>query len=367
MSATIISPTSTVPKAANNLRKIGVSVFPIAHQQKTPSTSWKRFQTALPTEAQIQQWFSDKPTNYGIATGAFSNLVVLDADDSKAVDYIEQNFPSPWTQTTARGKQFFYRHPGGVVPNKTHVNGVAIDVRGDGGYVVGPGSIHPSGATYTVEQAWTGTPKELPELPLHLLSEPFATKKEFSFPTRGDRSALIERGRAYLASIEPPTVGNGSDALTYRVCCRLVGSGANDIGLTIEEALPLLMEWQPDFDADWFQSKVVNALEYGRNEQAQAVSDNCNYCNGRVVVVPSENVWACVKCGKSVPGRKAMPPSSYAETATAPAQKTAKLYRTVEVFEKEIIPPTTPLVEGLVYTQDEIVGGIISFSKTSTV
>src|ERR1051326_5788625 len=266
MSATIISPTSTVPKAANNLRKIGVSVFPIAHQQKTPSTSWKRFQTALPTEAQIQQWFSDKPTNYGIATGAFSNLVVLDADDSKAVDYIEQNFPSPWTQTTARGKQFFYRHPGGVVPNKTHVNGVAIDVRGDGGYVVGPGSIHPSGATYTVEQAWTGTPKELPELPLHLLSEPFATKKEFSFPTGGDRSALIERGRAYLASIEPPTVGNGSDALTYRVCCRLVGSGATDIGLTIEEALPLLMEWQPDFDESWFKEKLENALEYGRNE-----------------------------------------------------------------------------------------------------
>jgi hypothetical protein len=91
----------------------------------------------------------------------------------------------------------------------------------------------------------------------------------------GDRTSLVERGRTYLASCPKPVIGEGSDNYTYRVCCRLIGTGSShDIGLTTQEALPLLMEWQPEFDEWWFKSKLKSARRSIRNEIEQT-QDQC--------------------------------------------------------------------------------------------
>jgi hypothetical protein len=56
--------------------------------------------------------------------------------------------PRTHTQRTGRGYQMFFKYPKGVrIPNKVGLRS-GIDVRGDGGYCVGPGSLHANGETY---------------------------------------------------------------------------------------------------------------------------------------------------------------------------------------------------------------------------
>ena len=57
---------------------------------------------------------------------------------------------------TAKGLHLYYRYTGAramrnTVKVKFHGEPLAIDVRAEGGYVVGPGSVHPTGFVYTRE------------------------------------------------------------------------------------------------------------------------------------------------------------------------------------------------------------------------
>jgi putative DNA primase/helicase len=56
----------------------------------------------------------------------------------------------------------------------------------------------------------------------------------------------------------------------FKICCKLIGTSGGDIGLTSEEALPLLMEWQPEFDEEWFREKLDNAEKYARNDNSES-------------------------------------------------------------------------------------------------
>ena len=49
--------------------------------------------------------------------------------------------------TGGGGRHLYFRHPGGHVPNRVGIQ-LGIDVRGDGGYVVAPPSVHPNGGHY---------------------------------------------------------------------------------------------------------------------------------------------------------------------------------------------------------------------------
>ena len=57
---------------------------------KRPLISWKEYQTRLPTEEEVCQWFDQNPhANIGIVTGKISNSVVFDLDSEDAVEYAE--------------------------------------------------------------------------------------------------------------------------------------------------------------------------------------------------------------------------------------------------------------------------------------
>lgn len=108
--------------------------------------------------AAIQTWWKQYPqANYGIRTGAESGLVVLDVDprnggDVELDDLVSTHGQLPDTVlvlTGGGGQHFYLQHPG------TRVKGVplasGLDLKADGGYVVGPGSRHASGRTYEWE------------------------------------------------------------------------------------------------------------------------------------------------------------------------------------------------------------------------
>ncbi|MBI3043464.1 MAG: bifunctional DNA primase/polymerase [Betaproteobacteria bacterium] len=134
----------------------GWSVIPIEPRSKRPVVSWLDFQSRRPTRAEVMHWFQQRPdANVGIVTGAVSGLVVLDVDDrhggSESLSRLELSHgPLPLTAealTGGGGRHLYFAHPGGSVHNRVaFVPG--MDVRGDGGCVVAPPSLHPGGKSY---------------------------------------------------------------------------------------------------------------------------------------------------------------------------------------------------------------------------
>jgi len=111
---------------------------------------------ATTDEAQIAAWWQRRPwANVAIATGAVSGIVALDVDVNKdgpesLRDLERQHGPLPDTPislTGGGGLHAIFSHPGGTVQNKVGIAS-GLDVRGDGGYIVAPPSLHASGARY---------------------------------------------------------------------------------------------------------------------------------------------------------------------------------------------------------------------------
>ena len=141
-------------------------------------------QQATTAVAMIRAWWHLWPeANIALVTGEASGLVVLDVDPRHggelALNELQDRF-GEWPATvTARtgggGWHYFFRHPGVRVPNSSGLLGPGLDVRGDGGYVVAPPSLHASGYRYT----WDGPrhparlePAPMPDWLLGLLAHP---------------------------------------------------------------------------------------------------------------------------------------------------------------------------------------------------
>lgn len=130
----------------------GFSVIPIFHtisadqDSKTPVIKWKDYQTRLPTEDEVLEWWPDdgrKPSNLGICTGAVSGVIVLDCDDEAAMAWADAHgLRSPVRVKTRRGEHRYFGHPGVETRNRAKIGGQHLDLRGDGGYVVMPPSIN---------------------------------------------------------------------------------------------------------------------------------------------------------------------------------------------------------------------------------
>ncbi len=103
----------------------------------------------------IEQWWAPWPdANVGVATGGGSGLVVLDVDGEVGKISLAGlvtrygPLPSTWTVQTGRGRHLYFAHPGRWVKNSVGRLGLKLDIRGDGGYVVAPPSLHDSGRRY---------------------------------------------------------------------------------------------------------------------------------------------------------------------------------------------------------------------------
>lgn len=110
----------------------------------------------------IREWWATYPdANIGIATGDASNVVVLDidtkSDGETTLSTLEEKFgrlPDTWAvETGGGGFHFYFRMPAVDIRNSAGSVGPGIDVRGNGGYVVAPPSLHLSGNAYRWTEA----------------------------------------------------------------------------------------------------------------------------------------------------------------------------------------------------------------------
>jgi hypothetical protein len=206
---------------------LGWHVFPCAAGEKRPALrgNWQDLATTSP--GQIRDWWARVPYNIGIACGP-SGLVVIDLDLPPDVDDDEEAadgalFPLSGADIlSGLAKQHGERYPGGTyvvdtpsggchlyfsaageprARNSAGAVGRHIDVRADGGYVVGAGS-RIGGRAYTARGG--RTPAPLPAWLSRLVAEPPAPAP--AVPSQWVPAGDIAQGRAYaLAALRAET------------------------------------------------------------------------------------------------------------------------------------------------------------------
>jgi hypothetical protein len=165
---------------ALNYSKIGFDVFPCKERDKTPLVRWA--EAATKEENMITGWWEHNPSaNVSIATGRRSGVVVLDVDKDhdgyESLQELQERYgkmpDTPVVRTGNGGEHIYFLHPGIEIRNSTGKLGKGLDIRGDGGYVVAPPSIHPNGTRYEWVVLPTKTPfAPMPEWMIELLQEP---------------------------------------------------------------------------------------------------------------------------------------------------------------------------------------------------
>jgi hypothetical protein len=150
------SSTPSTEQAALEYLRRGWSVIPVREREKRPAVPWKAYQGRFASEETLHDWFSRSPDyNVAVVTGSLSGLVVLDVDPrhggkESLVRLEREHGRLPKTVeavTGGGGRHLYFSHPGGEVRNRANIE-PGIDLRGDGGCIVAPPSIHPSGKPY---------------------------------------------------------------------------------------------------------------------------------------------------------------------------------------------------------------------------
>lgn len=147
----------------------GWAVFPVSSETKKPLTP-HGCKDAKKSVGAIQSWWKRWPdASVGIATGSASNLIVIDEDideDKGLNGYHEvtrwerahSELPDTVRAITGRGgAHIYYHYTGSDIKNRTGIL-EGVDVRGEGGYVIAPPSVHPNGTEYQ----WEVAPDDMP-------------------------------------------------------------------------------------------------------------------------------------------------------------------------------------------------------------
>jgi hypothetical protein len=133
----------------------GLHVFPCEVAGKKPVTSHGCLDAST-DPAIIRAWWGEQPNfNIGIATGTASRVFVVDIDglDAEAalarMENSNTGLPPTVEALTGKGRHLYFKHPDIPINNSASKVAPGIDVRGTGGYVIAPPSLHPSGRRYT--------------------------------------------------------------------------------------------------------------------------------------------------------------------------------------------------------------------------
>lgn len=172
---------------------------------KCPRVRWAEKSTR--DEETIKKWWGVWPSaNIGVDCNK-SGWLVFDADTYKQLadlsDLLDQEDRETVTVLTGGGgEHYIYDRQGKSYGNSTKGLPAGIDIRGVGGYVVAPPSLHKSGKRYTFEEGYELSKIPLLPIPLSLdriLSSCTASKQasEMSDPD----SDSVERSRQIVTSL----------------------------------------------------------------------------------------------------------------------------------------------------------------------
>ena len=159
----------------------GWSILPVKPSEKRPyMTNWLQYTKTKATRENVINWFSSLTgAGVGMVTGKISNIVVLDVECycPTPIEEILKKYPTQLiSRTGSGGYHLFYQYPQNVtrVSNRVRIFEGA-DLRADGGFIVLPPTVHPSGNRY--EWVQKGTPMAFPMSLLDVESKPSVTNE----------------------------------------------------------------------------------------------------------------------------------------------------------------------------------------------
>lgn len=212
-------------------------------------------------------WRPAEGQGYGILTGEVSGLVVVDIDEKDGKNGLEalkkwsQKF-GEWPETlTVRtpsgGLHWYFQHPGFPVGNSQGWPAAGVDLRGEGGLIVGPGTRMPSG-TYEVVNAVR--PAILPPWFLTQILERSAGRKKAPRPFTSSpeqRPRNVIRGQGLAKSWRPAVSGQGGSVDTYV----LAGKLRRELALSFEDTLAIMLEvYNPRCAPPWSQAELEHKI-----------------------------------------------------------------------------------------------------------
>ncbi|MGI9413593.1 MAG: bifunctional DNA primase/polymerase [Hyphomicrobiales bacterium] len=168
----------------------GWAVIPAAERAKRPIIRWQAYQAGPPSKAQIYGWFKLWPkANLSVVTGKVSGIVVLDVDPghggAASLAAIEDRHgPLPETveaKTGGGGRHIYFAYPDREVRNRAGL-APGLDLRGDGGVIIVPPSVHPSGKRYRWRPRHGPDEIALAPMPIWLLESRFGGDERAGHP-----------------------------------------------------------------------------------------------------------------------------------------------------------------------------------------
>lgn len=223
--------------------------------------------------------------NMGVRTGrASGGLVVLDIDEGgkeSLAPLVHAGGGMPETlvvQTGSGGYHYYFYAPQGVdVPNSISKVAHHVDIRGEGGQVVGPGSrsdkgeykvIHNAGIAaipqWLLEAALATRGGEVEHIPAATQKRP-QSAEEASY----ELNMLAKQiGRLGVLQNKPWAPGDAWDATCFEVACHLVElSNSEWASITYEEAHRRYLEAAPSDDQwDQAEAKWIQAVKQAGNK-----------------------------------------------------------------------------------------------------
>jgi hypothetical protein len=196
-----------------------------------------------------------------LATGA--GLLVLDVDPRHGGDDSVADLPPlPPTREAATGgggRHLYYR-AGVKIRCSAGRLGPGLDVRGEGGYVVAPPSVHPSGQLYRWREG-CGLSHSMADAPTWLLERilprpPAATAPCLEAPP--DLTRRADRARRYVSRVQGAVSGQGGHQATWLVALALV----RGFDLPADVAYEILAsDFNPRCEPPWSERELRHKVE----------------------------------------------------------------------------------------------------------
>lgn len=216
-----MKPEPTNLRMALALVKRGLPVFPCKPNSKAPATE-HGCKDASSDPAAVRRMFNRDDLNVAIATGP--EIWFLDLDGKEGVrafwELAAEHEPLPRTVkvfTPGGGLHFGFQPNGIEIKNRTKINGLPIDARGTGGYVVTSPSVHPNGGRYLFDDDMGITGDEwFPDLQIQYAQET---------PIAEAPAWLVEFVTARKTSTRPTAVSTSTSTSMIETLATAAGAG----------------------------------------------------------------------------------------------------------------------------------------------
>ncbi len=274
--------------AAKALAKKGFRVFPlhnpVFHEDGSVSCSCgdsecthvgkhpriRDFQHGATTdEGQIETWWAGWPeANIGILAGKEGGMVVVDVDGREGEESLELResewgtLPSTLEASTGKGRHLYFTVDGEAeIRNSAGTLGKGLDVRGKGGYVVGPGSVHENGRIYE----WIDEDESLAKLPRKWVN--------FILDSQRNAKGTERKGEQNEMAAENGSIGEGRrNSDLHSFACSLVHKGLTRKAMLASVQALNEAECEPPLGEAEIREIVESAWNYRDQGKAESKS-----------------------------------------------------------------------------------------------